>query len=457
MRYYLGHVYRTRLLPVALSDALCLATAAALTWQAVPPSATPLGFAAVAAPLAACALVMLAYAGAYQVSVAVSRRATLRTQAIAMGLLASLGTAAWLVWDPGGHWLEAGVHVLGVHFVLSTAARVALVSLYAHRGIEERLLLVGVSDLSRAIAATVHARRGLGIRLTGFLSDDPALEGAEVEGYPVLGRVEELEKVQERVRAQRVVVASKQRNESFPEAALLAAKLRGVRIEAGIAFYERVTGRIYMRDLRPSYLIFSDDLTPRRGYERAKRALDVLLAGAGLVLGSPVLLLAMLAVRLDSPGPVFYGQVRLGRWGHPYRLWKLRSMVPDADARGTLTTRPDDDRITRVGRILRKSRIDELPQLWNVLRGDMSLVGPRPERPEWAPSLSDRYAYFQVRNAAPPGITGWAQVCHGYVSDEIAFEEKLALDLYYLKYRSLAFDLLILARTLKTIVLLRGL
>jgi lipopolysaccharide/colanic/teichoic acid biosynthesis glycosyltransferase len=181
------------------------------------------------------------------------------------------------------------------------------------------------------------------------------------------------------------------------------------------------------------------------------------VSAVGLVLVAPVIGMCALAIRLDSPGPILYRQERVGQRGRNFRVCKLRSMRHRAeDGTGAVFSREDDDRITRVGRILRKTRFDELPQLWNVLVGDMSLVGPRPERPEFIDALSERYPYFRLRSTLKPGLTGWAQIRHGYVNDVDGFEEKLALDLYYMKHRSFMMDLLILWKTAKTMVLMHG-
>lgn len=272
----------------------------------------------------------------------------------------------------------------------------------------------------------------------------------------VLGKVHEVEKVLSARGIDRIVVASKDRNEYFPEEELLVAKLSQIRVESGISFYERVTGRIYLRGLRASYLIFSDGFRQGRISSALSRTLDLAGAAVALTLSAPVLALTAVAIKLDSQGPVLFKQERLGLGGEPFEVLKLRSMRTDAEAEGPRFTSEHDDRITRVGSFIRKTRIDELPQLWNVLRGDMSFVGPRPERPEFVEAISERYPFFRLRCSVKPGVTGWAQIRHGYVNDLAGFEEKLALDLYYLKYRSFGMDLLVLWRTLKTLVTLQG-
>ncbi len=171
----------------------------------------------------------------------------------------------------------------------------------------------------------------------------------------------------------------------------------------------------------------------------------------------PLLLLCAIAIWLDSPGSVLFAQERVGKGGKPFFIWKLRSMRSDAEAEsGPVWTQTNDRRVTRVGKTLRMTRMDEVPQLWNVLKGEMSLVGPRPERPEFVESLSVRYPYFALREALKPGVTGWAQIQKGYVNEVEEFEEKLALDIYYMKYRSTVMDFLILWKTAKTMLLMRG-
>jgi exopolysaccharide biosynthesis polyprenyl glycosylphosphotransferase len=321
----------------------------------------------------------------------------------------------------------------------------------------ERILIVGASDLSIATARFVTERRRLGMNLVGFLSDELSHERGFIEGVPVLGKVHQLEKMVDEFDVDRIVVASKGRNEHFPAEELLGQKLQGVAVESGIAFYERVSGRVYIRDLNPSYLIFSNGFRASRRTLLAKRAIDIAVSTLGLLIASPLLLLCGIAIRLDSPGSIFFTQERVGKDGQLFSVWKLRSMRSDAEAEcGPVWTQAGDDRVTRVGKFLRKTRLDEVPQLWNVLKGEMSLVGPRPERPEFVESLSMRYPYFALRALLKPGVTGWAQIQKGYVNEVEGFEEKLALDIYYMKYRSTTMDLLILWKTAKTMLLMSG-
>jgi exopolysaccharide biosynthesis polyprenyl glycosylphosphotransferase len=295
------------------------------------------------------------------------------------------------------------------------------------------------------------------MKLVGFLSDELSHERGFIEGIPVLGKVHQIEKMVGEFGVDRIVVASKNRNEHFPAEELLGQKLQGVTIESGIAFYERVSGRVYIRDLNPSYLIFSNGFRANRLTLFSKRAIDIAASTLGLLIASPLLLLCGIAIWLDSPGSIFFTQERVGKGGQLFSVWKLRSMRSDAEAEcGPVWTQTGDGRVTRVGKLLRKTRLDEVPQLWNVLKGEMSLVGPRPERPGFVESLSMRYPYFALRASLKPGVTGWAQIQKGYVNEVEGFEEKLALDIYYMKYRSTMMDLLILWKTAKTMLLMSG-
>jgi exopolysaccharide biosynthesis polyprenyl glycosylphosphotransferase len=230
-----------------------------------------------------------------------------------------------------------------------------------------------------------------------------------------------------------------------------------VPIFSGVALYERITGEVYHRSLRSTVLIFDERLGMTLFERVVKRAFDVVVALAALVVTAPILLAAAIAIRLDSKGPVFFRQTRAGRFLKPFQIFKLRTMVEGAEREtGAVFASRADMRITRVGHLLRRTRIDELPQFLNVLIGDMSVVGPRPERPEFLDEISERFPYFRVRSAFKPGVTGWAQVRDGYVGDIEGFEHKLAHDLYYMRNWSLSMDVSIMWTTVRTILSLDG-
>jgi exopolysaccharide biosynthesis polyprenyl glycosylphosphotransferase len=350
--------------------------------------------------------------------------------------------------------------VAAIYFPLLFVERLVLRLLFGTRLLTTNIVIVGATDLGLSVARLLHERRDTGIHMLGFVSDDLALldhGGGRFAEFRVIARPHELEKVMLERPVDCIVVASKDRREHFPADTLMKAKVHGVRVESGVAFLERLSGRVHMRDLRPSYLIFGPGFHCGLRYRIARRTLDIVGAAALLVLASPVLALTALAIKLDSRGPVLFRQRRLGQDNKPFMMNKLRSMCENAESKsGAVFTADNDDRITRVGYLIRRTRLDELPQLWNVLMGDMSLVGPRAERPEFAEMLSEAYPYYSYRTTVRPGVTGWAQTRYGYVNSVEGYEEKLALDLYYLKYRSIVLDLVILAQTIKTVLHFRG-
>jgi sugar transferase (PEP-CTERM system associated) len=238
---------------------------------------------------------------------------------------------------------------------------------------------------------------------------------------------------------------------------LLACKLQGVEVEEGATFYEQVCSKIMLENLRPSWLVFSQgfSLSPRLCF--LKRLADILLSVLGLILAAPLIIVISILIKTSSKGPVFYRQQRVGQSGKCFTLIKFRSMREDAEAvTGPIFADKDDLRITRVGKLLRTTRVDELPQLLNVLRGEMSFVGPRPERPFFVEQFAKEIPYYSQRLSVKPGITGWAQVYYPYGATIEDAVEKLRLDLYYIKHMSLILDLLIMMKTLKIIVLGKG-
>jgi sugar transferase (PEP-CTERM system associated) len=252
------------------------------------------------------------------------------------------------------------------------------------------------------------------------------------------------------------VIALADRRGQLPIDDLLRAKLSGVRVEDAATTYERMTGKILVDDLKPSWLIFSDGFGASWATRLVKRLADFFGALLGTVLCAPVMLLTALAVRLDSPGPVLYRQERVGENGRPFTLFKFRSMRNDAEQGTPIWAKDGDARVTRVGRFIRLTRLDELPQFWNVLRGEMSFVGPRPERPFFVQQLAQAIPFYMARHAVKPGVTGWAQVRYRYGASVEDALEKLRYDLYYMKHLSIVFDLMILLDTVKVMVCRKG-
>jgi len=456
MNYYLRHPYIRRVLLVALLDALCLVVAAGLSWKIAHPHLSPTFFGGTTAVGLALCFAALFYCDAYRPDVLGDSHRTRLAIATSMGIAFGVAIFAYfLVPLPAGA-VDALATAAVAYFPLLAVERSLFRAISRLPRFSNRAVIIGASELGVRVAHAIRDRENAGIDLVGFLSDEIDDLGRGVAGHRAIGRVHELEKVIDSYGIGIIVVASKSRDEYFPAEALLAAKLRGCRVESGVSFFEKVTGRIYLRDLRPSYLIFADGFREGPISAAVRRALDVLAASVALLLATPVLGLCALAIKLDSPGPVLFRQERVGRGGRPFRVVKLRSMCQHAETSGPRLAERGDLRVTRVGRLLRATRLDEVPQLWNVLVGDMSLVGPRPERPEFVDSLCLRYPYFRLRSAIRPGITGWAQIRYGYVNEMEGFEEKLALDLYYMKHRSLLMDFVILWQTVKTVFLFRG-
>jgi sugar transferase (PEP-CTERM system associated) len=242
----------------------------------------------------------------------------------------------------------------------------------------------------------------------------------------------------------------------MPIRELLDLRLAGVVIEEASTILERLTGTLPLDTLNPSFLIFSAGFKISPARQILHRLVSVSVALIGLVICLPFLPLIALAVRLSSPGPILFRQTRVGRRGRLFTTLKFRTMRQDAEAKGAVWATKDDPRVTRVGRFMRKTRLDEIPQLWNVLRGDMGFVGPRPERPEFVQWLSKEIPYYDLRHMIRPGLTGWAQVRYRYGSSLEETKRKLEYDLYYLKHHSVGLDLLIMFETIKTIVLRRG-
>ncbi len=320
-------------------------------------------------------------------------------------------------------------------------------------GFLRRALIVGNGELARELAGLVRTRPDLGLELVGMLTRDRL----QVDGSAgVIGTYRDLYGLVTSERIQVVLVAYPDRRGTLPVEQLLEVKFRGVEVEEGVAFYERETGKIFVRELKPSQLIFAEGFRVRPTARRLKRLLDVTVAAAGLILASPVMVFCAIFIAIDSPGPLLYRQERSGELGRPFTLYKFRSMRVDAEKLGARFAEENDPRVTRVGRVIRKMRIDELPQLYNVLRGEMSMVGPRPERPVFIEQLEQQVPYFRQRLYVKPGLTGHAQVRCRYGATAEDHLDKLQYDLYYIKSHSVMFDLSIILDTIKVVLLRIG-
>jgi sugar transferase (PEP-CTERM system associated) len=319
-----------------------------------------------------------------------------------------------------------------------------------------KMLLVGADKLAVDIAREVLCRKDAGVQVIGFLTDDDARVGEQLLNPCIIGTYDEVSRIVEDHKVDQVVVALRERR-GFPVDQLLGCKMKGVSIVDGVRFFEQLTGKLMVESMKPSNLIYSDGFKDNATTRFAKRAMDFVLAGAMLCVCAPLMAIIAALIKLDSAGPVFFRQERLGARGRIIKVNKFRSMRVDAESlSGPVWASDDDPRVTRVGRWLRKFRLDELPQLWNVLQAEMSLVGPRPERPFFVEQLKAVIPYYDQRITVKPGITGWAQVRYSYGSSEEDALEKLKYDLYYVKHYTVGLDLLILFETIRIVFFGRG-
>jgi len=321
----------------------------------------------------------------------------------------------------------------------------------------ERVLFLGASPVIEEIMRYLAEHPETGLATVGYVDDGPD-DATGVGDSPRLGSILELRQVVAQWKPQRIVVGLSERRQRLPVNELLEMRLSGIHIEDALSTYEATFGRISTRELRPSQLIFSStEFGPSPRRVMLQSLYSIAIAVLATVLSAPVMLLAAILVKLSSPGPALFRQERVGKDDRIFTLYKFRSMYANAEAlSGAVWAKPHDARVTPVGKWLRKLRLDELPQLFNVLRGDMSIVGPRPERPEFVKELTERIPYYRQRHCVKPGITGWAQINHTYggtIEDTIV---KLEYDLYYIKNLAPALDAFIMFHTAKVMLLSRG-
>jgi sugar transferase (PEP-CTERM system associated) len=316
--------------------------------------------------------------------------------------------------------------------------------------LRERVYILGTGERAERLVRGLRKRSALGIEVVGWTGDAEGELTRDTVASHLLG-------LARGKGVHRVIVAMPDRRGTLPVEELLDLRLGGVKVEEATSWLERISGRIEVEQLYPSWLIFAEGFRFSSFFRLVRRVLNFSFALAGTVISLPLLPFIVLAVKLDSPGAVLYRQERVGRRGRIFHCYKFRTMRKDAEADTGATWALDDDpRITRVGKFLRSSRLDEIPQLWCVLMGDMHFVGPRPERPEFVEWLSKEIPYYGVRHVVRPGITGWAQVQYKYGNTLDDAREKLQYDLFYIKNASLGLDLLVLFQTIKIVLLGRG-
>ena len=316
----------------------------------------------------------------------------------------------------------------------------------------ERVYVLGAGEQANSITETIRSRRDIGMEVVGW-KDHAELEKPDRKTI----WVETLEQLMEASPGiHRIIVAVEDSRDELPVQELLNIRFRGVTVEKVGDLRERLSGKIQLDGLRPSTFLYSEGFRLRRSQQFAQQIVSISAAGVGLLLFAPFFPLVVLAIRMTSQGPIFFRQTRVGVAGKEFFVYKFRSMFTNAEEAGARWATKNDPRVTRFGMFMRKTRIDEIPQLWNVLKGDMGLVGPRPERPEFIPMLTEHLPFYYMRHLIRPGLTGWAQVRYGYGATLAESREKLEYDLYYIKHMSLGLDLLIMFETVKTIIRRRG-
>jgi sugar transferase (PEP-CTERM system associated) len=318
------------------------------------------------------------------------------------------------------------------------------------------VLILGGGKLAKELYQVVLSEHLDLMEIVGAL----VVENERVERNPeipgLIGTHEQLAQVVEEQKVTTIVVCFEDRRAALPVEQLLDLKAMGIDVLDGHELFEEVSGRLSVDSLRPSALIFSAGFKQSASYDFAKRFVDILVSAVGLLVLLPFFLLIAMLIKFDSRGPVMYRQFRVGIRGRPFVIWKFRSMKQDAESLGPQWAQTEDPRITRVGRLLRRSRIDELPQLINVLRGEMSLVGPRPERPMFVQDLRTVIPYYDLRHTVRPGITGWAQIKFRYGASAEDAHMKFQYDLYYVKRLSFLLDVRVLVQTMRVMLLGEG-
>lgn len=348
-------------------------------------------------------------------------------------------------------WRSNSLYAMGISFVLLVGIRIVMGSMIGGEGFKRRLIVLGAGPRADRIRQ-IEERRGSGFLVVGYIAmnDGPQV----IEEAINRNAIHNLANFVVRLNASEVVLALEERRNALPLTDLLRIKTTGVHVNDLSTFLERETGRVDLDSVNPSWLIFSDGFSSgQRLSSIAKRLFDIIASAILLALTGPIILIAALIVKMDSKGPAFYRQKRVGLFNQEFEIIKLRTMRQDAEVAGqAVWAEKDDPRITRVGYWLRKLRIDELPQCWTVLKGQMSFVGPRPERRQFVEDLEQHLRYYAERHMVKPGITGWAQINYPYAASIEDARNKLEYDLYYAKNYTPFLDLLILIQTLRVIL-----
>ena len=394
----------------------------------------------------------------YDYTVMGNRRELLLRLVQALGIAWAL--LAFLFYFVPPLFIGRGVSVISVPLVmiLLLSWRSSIHLLTGHPEIGEKILIVGTGQSALDTAQAVWDRRDAGYRIVGFVNENGENLSGKITNHRVLGTTAELATIIVSEKIDRIVIAVRERRGTFPTETLLQMSLAGnVCIEECTSFFERVTGQVNIEMLRPSWLIFAGRGRDTRLKTLLREIVHRLLAFIGLIVSLPIALVTALLIRLESKGSIFYKQERVGKNGRTFNVIKFRSMRTDAEKDGKpVWATADDERTTRVGRIIRVIRVDEIPQFWNIIKGEMSFVGPRPERPHFVRQLAEEIPYYEHRHLTAPGLTGWAQIKYPYGASVEDARRKLQYDLFYVKNQGLALDLVIVFETVKTVLFGRG-
>jgi sugar transferase (PEP-CTERM system associated) len=379
-----------------------------------------------------------------------------------MGLLQALGSACLVLamiyyWDEDislGRGIAAMSGPAVFALMLGSRAILSKTSLLLYG--PKRVLVVGTGSTGISAVREIISRPELNLKVEGFLDERGENIGKSLVNPGIIGAVGEVESIVRDRRIDSIILSLKERRGNMPVSELLHLKFGGVEVEDAHSFIEKVTGRIHLEHLSPSWLILSDGFRKSQFLYAVKRSFDIVISLVALVLTLPLMILVAIAIWLESGGPVLFRQERTGFKGGAFKIMKFRSMCHSAEEAGPVWAASDDKRVTRIGRFIRKYRLDELPQIINVLRGEMSLVGPRPERPHFCELLGENIPLFQLRHTVRPGITGWAQVKYQYGASVEESKTKLEYDFFYIKHMSIVLDLAILFETAKVMIYGRG-
>jgi sugar transferase (PEP-CTERM system associated) len=407
-----------------------------------------------AAVIAAGSVFILHLANVYQVWRQVGRR-DLIARLVPAVLAAAVVTAALGFAIPPFRFGRAAFAVIfGLTMIGALGWRLAWMAVSQAERLRRRVLVLGLGAAKQL--ADLQDTGSQPFSVLGFLDDAPDAADHIGASFQLLGKSRDLLSLVDELQPDLVLVALTDMRRAFPAEDLLECRLRGLAVEDWPTFYEKQTGKVLVTNLRPSWLIFSDGFVKTHFTQAMKRFADVALAAIGLAVTLPFMIPIAIAIKLDSRGPALFRQRRVGQNGRIFVLNKFRSMTVDAEKAGAVWAARNDPRVTRVGRWLRLTRLDELPQFFNVLIGDMSFVGPRPERPEFVRALQQQIPFYMTRHAVKPGITGWAQIRYRYAASLEDSLEKVQYDLYYIKNLSLLLDLLIIISTVQVVLFARG-